>query len=167
MGRRIGIVSFGMIAVAAAGIWTWTAFFQGEDRVIRRRLNALATEINEGTVDGVGLVARAAMIGSFFTDDVLVDLGRGTAPIHGRETVVGMAARLQPRTAAFKIALDDVDVDVAPDGAAADVNLTATFTRQEAAPAERTIDAREFRLRMKKVRGNWLIANVTAVEPLK
>ena len=45
--------------------------------------------------------ARSAQLGTFFTEDVDVELGSGAAPIHGRATIIGMAARLQPRTAAF------------------------------------------------------------------
>ncbi len=77
---------------------------------------------------------------------------------------MGMAARLQPRTAAFTVGIDDVTVNVG-DAGTADVDLTATFTRQEGA-GETSIDARELNLGMRKIDGEWLIARLTAVEPL-
>ena len=59
--------------------------------------------MNASTKDGLGTAARAAQIGSYFTEDAVVDFGGGSRPIQGRETLMGMAARLQPRTAAFRM----------------------------------------------------------------
>ena len=42
-----------------------------------RRLDALRDEVNASTKDGLGTALRAAQIGSYFTDDVVVDLGEG------------------------------------------------------------------------------------------
>ena len=163
--RRAASILVVAVVLAGAGYGVWRAYFRGEDSVIRDRLDALVAEVNEGASDGLGLVARAARIGSFFTEDVALDLGEG-APIRGRETVIGMAARLQPRTAALTAAIDDVTVNVGESGSA-DVDLTATFARHGDSADEGSIDARELALGMRKVDGEWLIARVTAVEPLK
>jgi hypothetical protein len=161
--RAAGVVLAVLALGAAYGVWR--AYFRAEETIVRDRLEALVAELNEGTADGLGLVARAAKIGSFFTEDVVVDLGEGSEPIRGRETVIGMAARLEPRTAALTVAIHDVNVTIA-EGGTADVDLTATFTRREESAREPSIDAREFELGMRKVNGEWLIARVTAVEPL-
>ncbi len=161
--RRAASIAVVVALAAGAAYAGWHAYFRGEEAIVRERLHELVAELNEGAADGLGLVARAAKIGSFFTEDVVLDLGEG-APIHGRETVMGMAARLQPRTAAFTVGIDDVTVNVG-DAGTADVDLTATFTRQEGA-GETSIDARELNLGMRKIDGEWLIARLTAVEPL-
>ena len=72
---------------------------------------------------------HAAEIGGYFTDDVTVELGEGSPPIKGRDTLIGMITRLQPRTAEFRLELDDVTIEVVPGSNAADVLLTATFTQ--------------------------------------
>ncbi len=112
----------------------------------------------------LGLVTRAARIGSYLTEDVTLDLGDGSAPVQGRDTVMGMAARLQSGGSAFTVAFEDVTIAVT--GSAADVTLTATVTHPGTDRSEPSIDARELDVGMRKVDGEWLIARVTAVEPL-
>jgi hypothetical protein len=152
------------VLTASVAVWRW---FGGEERAIRTRLEGLRDEVNAGAKEGLESVARAAAIGSYFTPDVVVDLGQGTAPIAGRETLMGMAARLQPRTAAFRLEVQDVGVALRPDGEAADVNLTATFARRSVSTGEESLDAREFSAVMAKDGGTWRIARLTAVDTLR
>ena len=151
------------IVLAAAAVWH---YWPSDEREIRRRLEDFAREFNESTTDGLGTVARAARLGSFFTEDVVIELGPGSSPIHGRETLMGMAARLQPRTAAFMMELKDVNVAVG-EGDVAEVNLTAVFRRRSMATGEESLDAREFTLAVVKRSGEWLVNRVTAVDTLK
>jgi hypothetical protein len=110
---------------------------------------------------------RSARLGAFFAEDVDVDLGRGAAPIRGRETVLGMAERLHPRTAAFRLKFEDVSVAVVPGGDAADVHLTAEFISRGVTGGDGSLDAREFSIGMRRVGSDWQIARVTAVDTLK
>src|SRR5262245_34044595 len=101
--------------LAALGIAAWFFLGRGDEAtIITARLNTLAAEINQSTVDGLGTVARAVQLSTYFTEDVEIDLGQGAAPIRGRGTVIGMAERLQPRTAAFKLSFQDVTAVVDP-----------------------------------------------------
>lgn len=134
---------------------------------VRARLEALAGMVNKSTVDGLGPEARSAELGTFFTDDVDVELGSGAAPIHGRATLMGMAARLQPRTAAFQIKFQDVSVTMGDDGQTASVHLTAEFIRRALATGDESLDAREFMLGMRRVGTDWQIAKVTAISTLQ
>jgi hypothetical protein len=154
----IGIASL----VAVGFVWTrWTS----EEAAVERRLEALAAEINESTTDGAGLVARAAHLEAYFTDDVQIDLGKGSAPIRGRAIVLEMASRLQPRTSAFTIRLTDIGVRLASDKRRGDVVLTAEFIRR--AGGEDAVDARELSIGMTKADGSWRIAHLTVVEAFK
>lgn len=156
-----------VVAVVAISLIAWRTWFPGEEAKIRARLVELSDEINKGAVEALEGIARAASIGSYFADDVVVDLGEGTAPISGRATVIGMAARLQPRTAAFRLKLDDVGIVLGPDEQSADVALTASFIRRSVSTGEETMDAREFALAMVKGGGVWRIGRVTAVATLR
>lgn len=160
--RAVVVVALGMLAFFA-----WRSRVTDDERAIRSRLEALRTEINTRTADGLGTLAHAAQIGSYFTDDVVIELGEGAASIRGRDTVIGMSARLQPRTAAFRLELDDVGVEMVPGGQAADVLLTASFIRRSAATGEESRDAREFALVCEKQSGTWRISRVTAVDTLR
>ena len=163
--RRNAVIVLTVAALAIAG-W-YLSFLAASSANVRARLQALSDMINSSTVDGLGPEARAAQLGAFFTDDVDVDLGGGAAPIRGRETLIGMAGRLQPRTAAFRLQFEDVTITMAPGDAAADVHLTAEIIRRSITTGDESLDAREFTLGMRLVGGEWQIARVTAVDTLK
>jgi hypothetical protein len=158
-------VAAGLIALAVL------AYFRtregGDERAIRQRIEALRKEVNSSTTDGLGTAARAVQIGSYFTDDAVVDLGGGSVPIRGRETLMGIVARLQPRTAAFRLELDDVGVEMVPGGTAADVLLTASFVRRIISTGEESRDAREFALAMVKTDATWRISRITAIDTFR
>jgi hypothetical protein len=162
---RIAVTVVAAVAVAA-GVWFIYAPFDA-GRAVEARLESLSDMVNRSTVDGLGPEARAAQLGAFFTEDVDIELGQGAAPIRGRTTIIGMAERLQPRTAAFQLKFEDVSVALAPDGNTADVHLTAEFIRRGISNGEESLDAREFMLGMRRVADDWQIAKVTAVETLK
>jgi hypothetical protein len=163
--RQIALIVAVVVALAA-GVWF---FYAPADTAsaVKERLESLSEMVNRSTVDGLGPEARAAQLGAFFTEDVDVDLGQGTAPIRGRDTVIGMAERLQPRTAAFRLKFEDVSVVMSPDGNNADVHLTAEFIRRSITTGEESLDAREFMLVMRRVAADWQIAKVTAIQTLK
>jgi len=152
--------------IGLAGFFGLRALYPNDERLINQRLFALRDDVNSGATETFSSVARAAQIGTFFTEDVVVDLGQGTAPIVGRETLMGMAARLEPRTTAFRLELDDVGARLAPDGRTADVSLTVSFVLRTVSTGGESVDAREFSLGMTKD-GVWRIARVTAVDTLK
>jgi hypothetical protein len=153
--------------VVLAGVLLWRSREGADERAIRGRLEALRREVNASTVDGRGTEARSAEIGSYFTEDAVVDLGGGAVPIRGRETLMGMVGRLQPRTAAFRLELDDVGIEVVPGGTAADVLLTASFIRRIISTGEESRDAREFAVVLVKNDGAWRISRITAIDTLR
>ncbi|HET7218870.1 MAG TPA: nuclear transport factor 2 family protein [Vicinamibacterales bacterium] len=165
MARRVAVASAILVVSAVA---TWLALRPAEEGAdVRARLQAFCDEVNGSAGDGREPAARAARLGSFFADDVDVDFGRGATPIKGRQTIVGMAERLQPRTAAFRLKFEDMTVAMAPAGDAADVHLTAEFIRRSITTGEESLDAREFTIGMRRIDDNWAIARVTAIETLK
>jgi hypothetical protein len=159
-----GAVAVLLLTLAALA---WRSRSTPDERIINARLEALRNEVNSSTKDGLGMAMRAAQIGGYFTDDAVVELGGGAAPIKGRETLMGMAARLQPRTAAFRMDFDDVTVEMVPDSDAADVLLTASFVRRSITTGEESLDAREYALVMTKDGGTWRIAHITAIDTLR
>jgi SnoaL-like domain len=165
--RRSVLSAVILLVVLAAGIFAWRSRAAPDEREIQARLGALRNEVNASTKDGRGTALRAAQIGSYFTEDAVVELGEGAAPIKGRDTVIGMVARLQPRTAAFRMDLDDITIDMAPGSTAADVLLTASFVRRNISTGEESLDAREYALVMTKADGTWRISRITAIDTLR
>ena len=155
-----------LLVLIAAATFAWRTRETPDEREIGARLDALRREVNSSTADGVGVALHAAQIGGYFTEDTVVELGEGAAPIKGRDTLMGMVARLQPRTAAFRMELDDVTVEILPGGTAADVLLTASFKRRNISTGEESLDAREYALVMSKADGTWRIGRVSAIDTL-
>jgi SnoaL-like domain len=160
-------VTLAAAVVAAVALVVWWFRTPGDEASIRRRLQAFVDHVNRTSSGGPSTASHAAAIGSYFTEDVRVDLGQGSTPIDGRETVVGMATRLQPRIAAYRLKFDDISVQIAPDGASAEIHLAAEFIRRTVAAGEDWLDAREFTLAMRKVGDDWRIARVTAIDTLR
>jgi hypothetical protein len=167
LNRRHAVRGVVLLALAAVTYFVWRTRESNDERAIRSRIESLRDEINTSTADGLGTLAHAAQIGSYFTDDVTIELGEGASAIHGRDTLIGMAARLQPRTAAFRLEIDDVSVEMVPGAAAADVLLTASFIRRSPSTQEESRDAREFALVCEKNAGTWRIGRVTAIDTLR
>jgi hypothetical protein len=157
----------GVVALAAVAFFVWRSRASDDEQAIRERLDALRTEVNSSAGDGPGNIVRAANIGSYFTEDVVVDLGQGTAPIRGRLTLMGIAQRLEPRTAAFRLEFDDVGIEMTPGAATADVTLTASFIRRNISTGEESRDAREFAVAFAKTGSTWHIARLTAIDVLR
>lgn len=161
---RRGQIAVAVIAIAAAGLW-WCRGGSTAEREVRALFVNFATEFNSGATDGLGLIARVARIGESFTPDVVIELGQGSPPIHGREVLMGMAGRLQPRTAAFVLELDDVNVDV-KDSDHANVTFTALI-RPSVASGGESIDAREFEAEVVRADRRWQVSRVVAVDTLR
>jgi hypothetical protein len=162
---RRGAVLLGIAAVVLLCVWAWRAWWPSDELRIRRTLQSFAADFNAGASDGVAALARAAQISSYFTSDISVDLGKGMPPIQGRETLAGMVARLQPRTAAFTMELVDVNVQVS--GATAKVSLTAAFKLRSLATGDESVDARELSLGMVKDGDVWRVSRVNTVEAFR
>jgi SnoaL-like domain len=163
---RRGQIAVAVLAIAAGGLWWWWRGGSTAEREVRALFVNFATEFNSGATDGLGMIARAARIGESFTPDVVIELGQGSPPIHGREILMGMASRLQPRTAAFVLDLDDVNVNV-KDADRADVTFTALIRRRSVASGEESIDAREFEAEVVRVDRRWQVSRVVAVDTLR
>ena len=166
MSRTGQVKALGALAAVALAIWAWQAWWPGDERAIRRRLDALAAAVNEDAPEGLGTVTRAASIGAYFTDTVVVDPGSGAQPFQGREALIGLATRVTPRAAGYTLDIDAVEVVVNAYGSA-DVTCVATLTRHNPATGERSIDARELQLGLTKSDGDWRIARVTALDTLR
>jgi hypothetical protein len=158
--RRAEVRMAGIAAIAiAAAVFAWRAVFPSDERQIRRQLTRVAEQVNEQS-EGLAAVARAAGVGSAFAEDVVIDLGQG-APIRGRDTLMAIVARVQPRTSRYEVQIRDMNITVADDDRSAFVDLSSTTS------GENGMDAREFKLEMVKREGTWLIARVMPVQVLE
>ena len=166
MARRQALVILAAAALAVTLAWWWWSAASPAEREVRRLFAEFAEEFNDTSSAGFATLAHAVRIGEFFTIDVVVELGHGSAPIQGRETLIGIASRLQPRTAAFVIEIEDVTVQFSgPERA--DVTFTALIRRRSATSGEESIDAREFASEVVRADGRWRVSRVVAIDTLR
>ena len=152
--------------VAAAGVLWWWSAGSSDERQVRRLFQEFTEELNAGTTGGFGTLARIARLSEFFHPDIVVELGQGSPPIQRRETLLGMVSRLQPRTSAFVLELDDVSVEFRdPDHG--DVTFTALIRRRSVDSGEESIDAREFGAEVVRTGGRWQVSRVVAIDTLR
>src|SRR5439155_8135889 len=85
-----------LVALLALGWWLWTVFFPSPERVIRKRLGALAQaasfKANEGDLERFWNVAQ---LGGFFSTDAQLSLevtGYGAHTFNGRDEIMQAAA---------------------------------------------------------------------------
>jgi maltodextrin utilization protein YvdJ len=136
---------------------TTVIYIQSDRRQIHRQLDALAqTASVTGTETNVEQLARAAHIGGFFTDDVVVRRSEdNSAFVGGRPAVVGMAVQLASQHRTMKVSIENVEITIADDSnATADMTVVA---RTSSAEME-SVDLREVSSALRKVNGTWLIS---------
>src|SRR5690349_19267300 len=139
--RTLRAIAVAML-IAAGAYWWWGAG-SSDEREVKRLFKSFTTELNAGTTSGFGTLAHIARLAEYFSPDVVVELGHGSPPIQGRETLLGMVSRLQARTSAFVLEMDDVNVEFTdPDHG--EVTFTAVIRRRSFDSGEESIDAREF-----------------------
>jgi len=160
-GARV-VASVALAATIAFAAWH---FWPSEARRIRHKLDALAAVVNERPADAIGQIARTAQLSKFFTDEVVVEPGRGAGAIHGRERLLALASRAPNEGHPY--ALEFVDVSVAMEGdESARAHLTATLSSRDTDTAELNVDAREVELQFRRT-DDWRISRIALIDTLE
>ncbi len=153
------------VVVAAGAFWWWGAG-SSDERQVRRLFKDFADELNAGTTSGFGTLTHLARLSEFIDPGIVVELGQGSPPIQGRETLLGMVTRLQPRTSAFVLEMDDVTVEFT-DPNHGEVTFTALIRRRSIHSGEESIDAREFGAEVVRSSGRWRVSRIVAIDTLR
>ena len=151
--------------LGALGYWAWTLFFPSPEKEIRKQLNALAQEASFAPSQGLVAQAwKATVLGSFFTPDVQVTISvPGTEhSINGRAELLQAALAVRQMRESLKVDFPDIKVVVAPGKEAAVVNLTA----RGKVYGQKDYYLQELRLRLIKIKRDWLINEIVTVRTL-
>lgn len=155
-----------LLAVIAAGFGAWRYVFPGDEARIRAVLHRVAEAATAGAAEGsVARLSRAAAIRDELAPDVTVDAGAPVPRLSGREAVVGAAARMGGTVRNLEIRFPDISVAVGSDqqSAVAVVTAEAHFDGSDG----RRFEARELEIDFKRVDGNWVIAAVSVISPIR
>ena len=91
------------------------SYLRGDRRQIRLQLDALAeTASVAGTESDVMRLARAARIGGFFTEDVVIRRSEdNSAFVGGRRAVAGLAAQAAAEHRTMKVSIENLEIAIA------------------------------------------------------
>jgi hypothetical protein len=157
-----------MAALVGLGYWGWTLVYQSPERAIRKRVEALAREASFGPNQGLMSEAwKATSLTAFFTTNVQVtiDVPGGQNIITGLDELQTAVLYTRHTFKSLEVHLPDIKVTLDPGGDAAAVNLTA---RGEVIHADGQQEdyLQELRLRLIKVKRDWLIKEIVTVRTL-
>lgn len=151
---RFRIFGVGVVAVAVV---LGAGYYLGDKRQIRHQLDALATAATvNGTESDVERLARAARIGSFFTEDVVIRRTEdNSAFVGGRRGVAEMATAAAAAHRTMKVSISNVDIAIA-DGSTATAHLTVVVSMDN--PEAESVNVRQVTATLRRVNGAWLIS---------
>ena len=154
-----------LAAFVALGFCGWHVFFPSPEKVIRKRLGELAKAASFSSQEGLLAKAwNATMLGEFFTPDVqvTVDVPGIQHTISGRDELLQAVVGARSTVSSLTIEFPDIRVSVAPDKQSAVVNLNA----KGKVSGQREAYLQEFRLRLIKVKRDWLINQIETAKTL-
>jgi hypothetical protein len=155
-----------LAVIVAAGVWLWTVFFPGPEKIIRRQLSVIARDAsfsaNESPLIGV---AHAQKLAGFFSPDTAIKLD---APLNFQRSFQSREEITQFVLAArsllgggLNVAFVDVNVTLAPDKQSAVADLTARVK----IGGNSDLIAQEIKFTLQKTDGQWIITRVETIRP--
>lgn len=155
-----------LVALVALGVWLWTIFFPGPEKIIRQRLDKVAKEAsftaNEGALARLG--AAQSLAGYFSTNaEVHVDTREaGQHDLIGRQQIMQTVVAAQSVLGSMNVKFLDVVITVASDkqSATADLTVDANVSGQPDSIVQ------QLKITLQKIDGQWLITRVTTVRVL-
>jgi uncharacterized protein (TIGR02246 family) len=158
---------FLVLFAGVAGWLAWKTLFPSEEQRIHARLGEIVDTVNAPSADGLGKLADAARLASFFTEDVTIEPGAPYPTLRGRDAIVAAAAAAGRAASGFELSFVDVQVGVGDGSDTATAHLTLTLTWTNVQTGAPTMDAREIELALRKEEGDWRVAGATPVETLQ
>ena len=151
--------------LVALGFWGWHACFPSPEKVIRKRLGELAKAASFSSKAGlISNAWNASELGGFFTLDVqvTVDVPGTQHTLSGRDELLQAAVGVRSVVSSLTIEFPDIKVNVAPDRNSAVVSLNA----KAKVPGQREAFLQELRLRLIRIKRDWLIKQIETVRTL-
>jgi hypothetical protein len=153
-------------ALIALGVWLWFVLFPSPEKVIHKRLVALANTVSFSSNQGnLVRLAGAQNLGFFFSTNIEVNID---VPGHERHVFVGRSEIIQAALAArsavggLTVKFPDINITVTPDkqSAVADLTVEAHISGQQDPIVQ------EMKFTLQKTDGEWLVARIETVRTL-
>ncbi len=156
-----------ILIVAGIAFALWQFLFPPPEKVIEKKLLALAVNISENPQGNISRVANVNRIGSFFHPNVSINLegfGREATSIQGRGEIEQMAMAVRQNGIRLGVQFSNLHIAVDPGGTTAKAIITAEvrFKEQQTEPI-----VQDIRLEFERYDRSWLIRSVTPAKSLK
>ena len=153
--------------LAGIGLWLFNVFFPSPEKVIRKRLQALAEAASfKGNDAPLVKLSRTQELGTFVLPDVSISIeipGRNVFTINGRDDLLELAGGARFATQGLDVQFVDINITVGPGKETA----TAELTVKARVAGERDLIVTELRFDFRKADGDWLIQRVETLKTLK
>jgi hypothetical protein len=152
-------------ALAAVGFWAWNVWFPNPEKIIKKHLDEMAKAASFSSDQGIVAKAwNASSLAEYFTPDVevLLDVPGVQHTISGRDELMEAAMGARRVVKSLRVTLPDIKVTVSPDKGSAEVYVTG----EARVPGEKEFFLQELRLRLIKIKRDWLIKRVETVKTL-
>ena len=155
-----------LAALVALGVWLWLVLFPSPEKVIHKRLVALADTVSFSSSQGnLSRLAGAPNLGDFFSADVEVNIdvpGHVQERLMSRQEIVQAAMAARSTVGGLKVKFPDINITVAPDkqSAVADLTVEARVSGQP------DLIVQEMKFTLRKTDGKWLVTRVETVRTL-
>jgi hypothetical protein len=145
------VAGVAVAALLAAG------YYFGDRRQIRHQLDALAATATVNGAEGdLDRLARAARIGSFFTEDVVIRRSEdNSAFVGGRRGVAEMATAAAAGHRTMTVSIDNLHITLT-DGSNATASMTVVVSMNN--PDAESVNVRLVTATLRKVDRTWLIS---------
>lgn len=152
-------------ALAAVGFWAWSVLHPNPEKVIRKRLGEMAKAVSYSSDQGLLSQAwNASSVAEYFTPDVevTVEVPGTQHTFNGRDELMQGVLAARRVAKSLTVRFPDIKVTLSPDKAFAEVYVTG----EARVSGERERYLQELRLRVVKVKRDWLIKQVETVKTL-
>ena len=161
-GTKYVVAVFALLAAYFVYVW-WLS----PTRAVKRQLGELAGALSVPAHEAdIGRVTRLAQLRRYFAEDVHLMAGKGDLALTSRDALLAVLAGMRPPPDGWNVQFVDVQVTV-DSATAARAYMTVEVTGRDARTGERTLDAREARLKLENRSGAWVITSVESPEALE
>ena len=155
-----------LAALVALGVWLWFVLFPSPEKVIHKRLMALASTVSFSSSEGnLVRLAGAQNLAGFFSADVEVDIdvpGHERHVFMGRQEITQAALTARSAVSDLAVKFPDINITVAPGKQSAVANLTL----EARVSGQPDIVVQEMKFTLQKTDGKWLVTHIKTVRTL-
>jgi hypothetical protein len=158
------VVQLLILAVIAFALWHY--LFPPPERVIEKKLQALAETVSQNPEGNISRVANVNRIGNFFHPNVTINLegfGREASSIQGRGELEQNAMGIRQNNFRIKVIFSNLHIAVGPEK----TNATALVTAEVTLNDQKEPIVQDIRLVFEKFDRAWLIRSATPAKALK